>query len=499
MDLWTGPLIGLALAGLVTLLLLRSTPGSMVSIWYGSNTYSYGFVVVPIAAFLVWRLRKRLKSLHPTTSLIGIAFLLLFAGIWVAGNVADVQVVQQFAFVGLINALVWTFLGTKAVRVLAFALLFLFFAVPAGESLVAPLQQFTAAFTVNALRWSGIPAVQDGLVLSTPSGDWKIAEACSGIRYLTSSMVVGVLFAGVAFRSWKRRIAFILISALVPILANAVRAYLIVVVAYLSNNRIAAGIDHVIYGWFFFSLVTAVLIGVALGWREPDIPQVQFAQSSIDPPSAPIRVSRLLWLMAVVILIVASASTTANFLWSRTSPKQPIAKLWSGPAGWLATGDDPDHDWAPNIKTIESETSETFSNGSREISLYVASYPMTRRGVEIVNSSNAVGGSSEWILLSNDYHAAPIAGQSVTVAEYLLVRGGQRRIVWMWYLTGGQLTARPWRIKLVQAEYRLIGRPQNVYLFAISARFNSDPSPAIDDLSDFMRGMSFPELGSNIP
>jgi len=97
---------------------------------------------------------------------------------------------------------------------------------------------------------------------------------------------------------------------------------------------------------------------------------------------------------------------------------------------------------------------------------------MTRRGVEIVNSSNAVGGSSEWILLSNDYRAAPIAGQSVTVAEYLLVRGGQRRIVWMWYLTGGQLTARPWRIKLVQAEYRLIGRPQNVFLFAISARFN---------------------------
>ena len=216
---------------------------------------------------------------------------------------------------------------------------------------------------MNALRFSGIPAVQDGFVISTPSGDWRIAEACSGIRYLTSSIVVGVLFAGVAFRSWKRRIAVISISALVPILANAVRAYLIVVLAYLSNNRIAAGVDHVIYGWIFFSLVTAMLIGLALGWREPEVPHAavcpELKQSTIWRPS---RVARLLWCMAVVILIVLSASSTADFLWSRTPPNQPVAKLWSAPAGWLQTAD-PDHDWAPNFENVESETSADVHKG----------------------------------------------------------------------------------------------------------------------------------------
>ena len=492
-GLWIRSLVGLALAGLVTVLVLRSTASSMVSIWYGSGTYSYGFVVAPISAFLVWRRRRQLKDLYPTTSFTGVAFLLLFGGIWVGGNVADVQVVQQFAFVGLIGALVWTFLGTQAVRVLKFALLFLFFAVPAGESLVEPLQQFTAAFTVNALRCSGIPAVQDGFVLSTPSGDWKIAAACSGIRYLTSSIVVGVLFAGIAFRSWKRRIAFILASVLVPILANAMRAYLIVVLAYLSNNRIAAGVDHVIYGWVFFSLVTAMLIALALGWREPEIPQAQTAQTAIDPPLAPISATRLLWCMAVAILIVASASSTADFLWSRTPPNQQVARLWSGPAGWLATAD-PDHDWAPKFETIESETSETFTNGSREVSLYIASYPMKRRGVELVNAANVVA-PGEWYLLTGNYREATIASESVRVAQYLLAHGGgQRRIVWMWYLTGDKLTASPWGIKAAQAEYRLFGRPQNVALFAVSARFNSEPSQAINDLSDFLRGMSFPGL-----
>ena len=114
-------------------------------------------------------------------------------------------------------------------------------------------------------------------MISTPSGDWKIAEACSGIRYLTSSIVIGILFAGVALRSWKRRLALVSISPLVPILANAVRAYLIILLAYFSNNRIAAGVDHVMYGWLFFSLVTAIMIGVALRWREPEISPIRVA------------------------------------------------------------------------------------------------------------------------------------------------------------------------------------------------------------------------------
>jgi exosortase A len=495
---WIRPITGLAVAGLLTIFIFRSTASSMVTTWYGSSTYSYGFVVVPIAVFLVWRRRAQLKSLHPTISFIGLGLSLLFAVMWVVGNVADVQIVQQFAFIGIIDALVWTFLGTQAVRAWAFALLFLFFAVPAGESLVGPLQRFTAAFTANALRLSGIPAVQDGLVLSTPSGDWKIAEACSGIRYLTSSILVSVLFASVAFRSWKRRVAFILLSMLVPILVNALRAYLIVLLAYVSNNRIAAGVDHVIYGWILFSLVTAMLIGLALGWREPEVPQTQFARSLTNSALRPVGTSRVLWCSATVVLIVMAASSTADFLWSRTPPKQPAATLWSGPAGWVQTADAL-HDWAPNFENIESETSETFGKGSREVTLYVASYPAKRRGIELVNSSNAAAASGEWAVIDSSRHKATVGGRPLTVAQYLVASGWQRRIVWMWYLSGDDLTASPFRIKLIQAESRLAGRPKSVALFAASARINTEPALAINDLSDFVRQMSFPGLPGPLP
>jgi len=497
-TLWIQSLAGLALAGLVAIFLLRSTAASMVKIWYGSNTYSYGFVVVPIAAFLVWRCRNRLKTVQPAPSLFGLVLVLAFALVWVAGSVADVQEVQQFAFVGLLDALVWAFLGGPSVRILRFALVFLFFAVPAGQSLVGPLQRLTAAFAVNAVRFSGIPAVQNGLVISTPSGDWRIAEACSGIRYLTSSLLIGVLFAGIAFRRWQRRVALIVMSALVPVLANAVRAYLIILLAYFSNNRLAAGVDHVMYGWVFFSLVTALLIGFALGWREPAVASLEPVPTPGPETLAPPRISRSMWWLVGTVLIVLSASYTADFLWSRTAPAVPIEKLWTPPAGWLAA-DDPDHDWAPHFESVQSETAQTFTNGPHEVSLYIATYPAIRRGVQLVNPSNAVEVSGSWELLDNGDREVITAGGPLTVAEYLIAGGGHRRIVWIWYLAGDRLTANPYEIKLMQAKSRLAGRPENVSLFALSAAVGSDATQAADDLRNFVRVMAFPGSVGSIP
>ena len=107
--------------------------------------------------------------------------------------------------------------------------------------------------------------------------------------------------------------------------------------------------------------------------------------------------------------------------------------------------------------------------------------------------------SGEWQLINSHYREVTIAGKSIKVAEYWLAYGGQRRIVWTWYLAGDQLTSSPYRIKAIQGEFRLRGRSQNVSLFAISARVNSEPSTTIDGLSDFARQLSFPGLAGDIP
>ena len=473
---WLAPLMALAAAGLVTLCLLRGTVSSLVTVWYNSSTYSYGLVVVPLTALLVWRRRSDLKSLPPMTSIVGLFAFLFSAVVWMGGNIADVQEVQHLALIGLIVAMVWTFLGTPVLRVLRFPLLFLFLSVPVGDSLVPTLQQITASVTVNALRWSGIPVVLDDLILSTPSGNWTIAEACSGIRYLFASILVGVLFAGMAYRSWKRRLVFVLASICVPVVANAIRAYGIVVLGYITDNRFAAGVDHVLYGWIFFSLTTAMLVLVGTKWSEAaGETSATNTKPEVLSQGVGSYVPSVVALVAVMV-IATSVTRVAGYLWSLPLASSPAARVIL-PEGWAATPDR-DYDWAPHPRAIQSATAETWRYGQRRVSLYQGVYSGGQRGVELVSSVNAVDAASTWKRVSSSRRKVNIAGHPVEVIENLIVRNDERELVWLWYAVGDKLTASPYEIRAVQAKNRLLRHPQGVALFAASTPFLSDPSEA---------------------
>ena len=91
----------------------------------------------------------------------------------------------------MVPCVVAALFGWRWVRALAFPLAFLFFAVPFGEFLVPTLIEWTADFTVAALAASGIPVYREANNFVIPSGRWSVVEACSGIRYLIASVMLG--------------------------------------------------------------------------------------------------------------------------------------------------------------------------------------------------------------------------------------------------------------------------------------------------------------------
>ena len=251
-----------------------STALSLVNTWSRSDTYTHGFLILPASGYLVWRKRHQLAVLVPRLNLWALLLLGGLATIWLVGHLTSVLVIQQLALVAMMGGVVWSLVGTTVTRRLLFPLAFLFFAVPVGADLVPLFQDFTASFTVTALRMSGVPVLWEGRYLTTPSGSWHVAEACAGIRYLLAAVSLGVWFAGMVYRSWTRRLLFILAATLVPILANWLRAYGIVLFGYLVDHQLAAGVDHVLYGWLFFGVVMFLLFVVGLSLREPGTAQV---------------------------------------------------------------------------------------------------------------------------------------------------------------------------------------------------------------------------------
>src|SRR5487761_1997736 len=264
----------IALPALVAVLALIvaayfDTAAGMVAIWARSETFAHGFVVAPISLWLIWRIRDRLRLFEPRPSWLALPLIAAAGFGWLLGNVGAVNAVSQFAFVSMLVLAVPAVLGIRVARAMLFPLGFLFFSVPIGEFLLPTLMAHTADFTIAAVRMSGVPVLREGLqVFSVPNGRWSVVEACSGVRYLIASLVVGTLFAYLNYTSMWRRLAFVGVSIVVPVVANWLRAYLIVMLGYLSDNRIATGVDHIIYGWLFFGLVMLAMFWIGTRWQQ---------------------------------------------------------------------------------------------------------------------------------------------------------------------------------------------------------------------------------------
>lgn len=241
---------------------------AMALLWWGNETYSHGLLILPICLWLAWRDKAALATIKPQASILGL--IPLFAGLfgWLVGTLADVNVVEQFGALLAILSLVPLILGLQMTKRLWFPLAFAFFMVPAGEFLVPPLMKYTADATVIALQWSGIPVYRENMHFTLPTGRWSVVEACSGLRYVIAAVVLACLFSYLNYKTWSRRILFTLACLVLAIVANWIRAYVVVLVGHWSDMKYGTGDDHIYFGWVFFGLCMMGIFWMGSKWRE---------------------------------------------------------------------------------------------------------------------------------------------------------------------------------------------------------------------------------------
>ena len=157
---WRNALISFGLLLLTVAVLYWETAASIVAIWIRSETYTHGFLILPISFYLVWQRRGQLRQMMPAPNLLALPVLAVSLLLWLAAWIAEVQLIQQLVFVGFIPILVVLLFGTAVAKAMMFPLGYLIFAVPFGEFLVAPLQDQTAWFAVQALILSDVHHAQ---------------------------------------------------------------------------------------------------------------------------------------------------------------------------------------------------------------------------------------------------------------------------------------------------------------------------------------------------
>jgi exosortase A len=460
---------GLALLALL-LLLFWDTAASMVTIWMRSETFAHAFLVPPIVAWLAWRKRDQLARLQPEPTPWLLLPLAAVCFLWLMGSLASVNAATQLALVMLIVLVVPALFGFAVTRVLLFPLLFLFFAVPIGEFMVPPMMEWTADFTVWAVAASGVPVYREGLQFVIPSGNWSVVEACSGVRYLIASFMVGSLFAYLNYHSLKRRLIFVGVALLLPIVANWVRAYMIVMLGHLSGNKIAAGADHLVYGWVFFGVIIAAMFMIGARWAEPEpaVPSAGTAPAAAAPNE---RGNAGWWVMAGLLgLLIGTQGLQWRLDHVDTAGAVPRIVLPAElPGGWARQAEAVTDDWTPAWQGASASARSSYRSPSGAVAaLWVGYYNEQNGERKMVSSTNALiePGSAVWVQTSGGSARAALAGGGDAVMRTAVLRrpanpnvsAVQRLQVAYLYWVGGRFTASDARAKLYLAWDRLLGR-----------------------------------------
>lgn len=453
---WQRPLwVLLSLIAMFGLAFLHSWQ-SIVSIWSRSDTFAHGYLVLPASLWLIWSRRDEYLRLQPMPSYLGMLSLLLCGFVWLVAEITKVLVVEQFALVSMLILLIWSVLGNKVAGSMLFPLCFLFMMVPFGEDFVPFLMEYTASFVVLMLRLTGLSVYREGLHFTLTSGSWSVVEACSGIRYLIASITLGLLYAYLHYSSYVKRSVFILASILLPILANGLRAYVIVMIGHLSDMKLATGVDHIIYGWVFFGLVMLLLFYVGSFVQDPPV-----AVTTQSEPEQIIPVNRNnAWLVTGMITSVCVLiwPLVAAELQSRQAIEAIIPGALSQGLSSAAVVA-PEWPWEPRFNGAMAIEKRFVEEGGQIVGVYFANFGDESKGGELINSQNTLIGHGQtgWWGVEDSLFAIEGASDSWRVQEKVITNHRIYLLVMRWYRVGDVNTSNRYYAKWLQLLKRLSG------------------------------------------
>jgi EpsI family protein len=279
------------------------------------------------------------------------------------------------------------------------------------------------------------------------------------VRYLIASLTVGTLFAYLSYRSLTRRLIFIGAAFIVPVLANWMRAYMIVMLGHLSGNKLAAGVDHLIYGWLFFGVVIMAMLWIGSRWREDEFPSPAALSTAVSAEGHVATFPPLV--SALMVIALASMWLLAQWQIERTAPPEVSQLARLGPiTGWHEF---PDQftDWSPRFENPSAAVQTTFGNDGRMVGLFLAYYRNQDYSRKMVSSSNVLvnTGNPLWAQVAGGTRQIAIGQQSISVRTAELRSTDSTRILaWRWYWVNGHLTASDYKAKAYTALSLLTGQ-----------------------------------------
>jgi len=260
------------LCALAALLLLYAPVfGHAWTVWSTDEEFSFGYLVPPIALFLLWQRRATIARVLGPGSNVGLLGLLGGSALYLADIRSGVHVLGGVAFILAIEGAMAFLFGLPAWRATVFPLTFLAFGLCLYRGLLNSLgfalQRLTAVYAAHTAGLVGVPVRREGVDLFVGHFQFVVAQSCSGLSSLLALLCLGTLLVGISRAALPRRLLLVVLIVPIVLVANIVRVALVLVLSQRFGMAVAEGFVHSMFSitLFLAATVLMLLIGGLLG------------------------------------------------------------------------------------------------------------------------------------------------------------------------------------------------------------------------------------------
>ncbi|MBU4264379.1 MAG: EpsI family protein [Proteobacteria bacterium] len=235
---------------------------------WNSGDNNYCFLVVPVFLYLCWEKKNDFRFGEFCWSSWGIVPALFSVLVITIGELGSVETLLYVGIWGCFTSLFITLYGLRRSWLLFFPLLVLLFIVPMppyiNQVLTFKMKMTASSLSVELMRWVGITVLQTGNILDLGISKMQVVDACSGLRYIVSMVLLALLIGHFYVGGLWRKIFLLLLVYPLSIFTNAVRIFLGALLTINGFPQFNEGPYHDAQGVIAF-LVAGVILFLC-GW-----------------------------------------------------------------------------------------------------------------------------------------------------------------------------------------------------------------------------------------
>jgi exosortase len=370
-------------------LLFWPTTASLIEQWEDTvrRSYTHGYLIVAMSLWFMWRNRAMWSQVEIRPSLVACVAVIAASVVWLIVYRAGIRIAHQALLPLIIFGAFVVAYGFQAARRNWLPFAFLYFAVPLWDA-INPLLQSLSSFAVRMmLRTAGIPVFFSGNTFTLPAGSLEIAGGCSGLHFLIVGIAIAVLYGEINRDPWWTRVKLVVLAALLAMLTNWIRIFIIAVAAHLTDmQHYLVRKEHYSFGWMMFVGTMVIFFLIVRRWP---MPPEQPVEAESAPKSGPVS-----WrgaALALVGLLVAPVWLLAD---NNTIPKDQLPRLLpTALEGWSVEEITRD-DWQPVFEGADVSQRARYLKGNGAVEGYAALYADQHQGKELVAFNNSIYGAT---------------------------------------------------------------------------------------------------------